>query len=153
MRRALGFKLDHHRAGTLMSFVEFCEDRDPPSTLTTDLAMEWATRTTRGSDDEVYQARRLDVVRIFARHLQALDPATEVPPVGRAVTAVSGGSSPTCTHRQEITALMNAAEDLAPAHAGGDLADADRPAGRDRHASRERPAASAATTSTWTTGR
>ena len=29
---------------------------------------------------EVYQARRLDVVRIFARHLQALDPATEVPP-------------------------------------------------------------------------
>jgi integrase/recombinase XerD len=31
-------------------------------------------------DHEAYQARRLDIVRIFARHLQPLDPATEVPP-------------------------------------------------------------------------
>ena len=29
---------------------------------------------------QAYQARRLDIVRIFARHLQPLDPATEVPP-------------------------------------------------------------------------
>ena len=36
-----------------------------------------AAQTSRGSGDEVYQTRRLDVVRIFARHLQALDPATE----------------------------------------------------------------------------
>ena len=34
----------------------------------------------RVSGNEVYQARRLDAVRIFARHLQALDPATEIPP-------------------------------------------------------------------------
>ena len=48
--------------------------------MTAGLALEWATRTTQGSSDEVHQARRLDVVRIFARHLQALDPATEIPP-------------------------------------------------------------------------
>ena len=48
--------------------------------MTAHLAIEWAARTDRGSDCEVYQARGLDVVRIFARHLRALDPATEVPP-------------------------------------------------------------------------
>ena len=62
-----------------MSFVGFCEDRGAEH-VTTDLAMAWATSDRRRSSDEVYQARRLDVVRIFARHLQALDPATEVPP-------------------------------------------------------------------------
>lgn len=48
--------------------------------MTADLTIEWATRSTRGSSGEVYQARRLDVARIFARHLQVLDPTTEVPP-------------------------------------------------------------------------
>ena len=78
MRRALGFKLTT-QGRHLMSFVRFCEERSADH-VTADLALEWATRTTRGSGNEVYQARRLDVVRIFARHLQALDPATEVPP-------------------------------------------------------------------------
>ena len=76
MRRALGFKLESH-GPRLMSFVRFCEDRGATA-VTTDLAVEWATST--ASDHEAYQARRLDVVRIFARHLQPLDPATEVPP-------------------------------------------------------------------------
>ena len=78
MRRALGFMLTT-QGRHLMSFVGFCEERGADR-VTADLALEWATRTARGSGDEVYQARRLDVVRIFARHLQALDPATEVPP-------------------------------------------------------------------------
>ena len=39
-----------------------------------------AIQTSRGSHDEVYWSRRLMVVRIFARHLAAMDPATEVPP-------------------------------------------------------------------------
>jgi integrase/recombinase XerD len=78
MRRALGFRLTT-QGRHLMSFVRFCEERSAGH-VTADLAVEWATRTSRGSGDEVYQARRLDVVRIFARHLQALDPATEVPP-------------------------------------------------------------------------
>jgi integrase/recombinase XerD len=62
-----------------MSFVHFCEERSADR-VTADLAIEWATRTDRGSDCEVYQARGLDVVRIFARHLQAPDSATEVKP-------------------------------------------------------------------------
>jgi len=65
MRRALGFKLVT-QGQHLMSFIRFCEERGA-GRVTADLAIEWATRTSRGSGNEVYQARRLDVVRIFAR--------------------------------------------------------------------------------------
>jgi integrase len=95
-----------------MSFVRFCEERGADR-VTADLAVEWATRTSRGSVDEVYQARRLDVARIFARHLQALDPATEVPP-GDVLSRRQGRIPPYLYSPEEIAALMNAAGDLAP---------------------------------------
>jgi integrase len=110
MRRALGFKLEIW-GPRLMSFVRFCEDREA-ATVTTDLAVEWATST--ASDHEAYQARRLDVVRIFARHLQALDPAAEVPPedvLDRRQCRVQ----PYLYSPQEVTALMAAARTLRPA--------------------------------------
>jgi integrase/recombinase XerD len=110
MRRALGFKLESW-GPRLMSFVWFCEDRGA-ATVTTDLAVEWAAST--ASDHEAYQARRLDVVRIFARHLQPLDPATEVPPedvLDRRQCRVP----PYLYSPQEVTALMSAARTLRPA--------------------------------------
>ena len=70
MRRALGFRLTT-QGQHLMSFVRFCEERSAAH-VSVDLALEWATRTCRGSGDEVYQARRLDVVRIFARQLRGV---------------------------------------------------------------------------------
>jgi integrase/recombinase XerD len=112
MRRALGFRLTT-QGQHLMSFVRFCEERSAAH-VTADLALEWATRTSRGSGDEVYQARRLDVVRIFARHLRALDPATEVPPedvLSRRYRRIP----PYLYSPEEVAALMNAADDLAPA--------------------------------------
>ena len=112
MRRALGFKLTT-QGRHLMSFVRFCEERGADH-VTADLAVEWATRTSRGSGNEVYQARRLDVVRIFARHLQALDPVTEVPPddvLSRRYLRIQ----PYLYSPAEIAALMNAADDLRPA--------------------------------------
>jgi integrase len=111
MRRTLGFKLET-QGRHLMSFVRFCEERGADR-VTADLALEWATRTSRGSGDEVYQARRLDVARIFARHLQALDPATEVPP-GDVLSRRQGRIPPYLYSPEEIAALMNAAGDLAP---------------------------------------
>ena len=112
MRRALGFRLTT-QGRHLMSFVRFCEERGADR-VTTDLAIGWATRTSRGSDDEVYQARRLDVVRIFARHLRALDPATEVPPED--VLSRRYRRIPRYLYSpREIAALMTAADDLAPA--------------------------------------
>ncbi len=112
MRRALGFKLESH-GPRLMSFVGFCEDRGV-GTVTTDLAVEWATSTARGSGHEVYQARRLDVVRIFARHLQPLEPATEVPPED-VLDRRQWRVPPYLYSPQEVTALMSAAGTLRPA--------------------------------------
>jgi len=112
MRRALGFRLTT-QGQHLMGFVAFCEDRGADH-VTADLAIEWATRTARGSSDEVYQARRLDIVRIFVRHLQALDPATEVPPddvLSRRYRRIP----PYLYSPQEVAALMSAADHLAPA--------------------------------------
>lgn len=106
MRRALGFRLVS-QGQHLMSFVRFCEERSA-SRVTADLAVEWATRVTRGSGNEVYQARRLDIVRIFARHLQVLDPATEVPAadvLSRRYLRIQ----PYLYSPREIAALMDAA--------------------------------------------
>jgi integrase/recombinase XerD len=110
MRRALGFKLES-QGPRLMSFVRFCEGHGA-TRVTTDLAVEWATSTT--SSSEAYQARRLDVVRIFARHLQALDPATEIPP-DDVLDRRRWRIPPYLYSPQEVTALMIAAGGLAPA--------------------------------------
>ncbi len=96
-----------------MSFVGFCEERHLPH-VTVDAAIEWATQTVTGSDDPVYQARRLDVVRIFARHLQAIDPATEVPP-DDVLTRRYRRVPPYLYTTSEVTALMSAADRLTPA--------------------------------------
>jgi integrase/recombinase XerD len=111
MRRALGFRLET-QGRRLMRFVRFCEERGADR-VTGDLAIEWATRTTRGSGHEVYQARRLDVVRIFARHQQPLDPATEIPPddvLARRYLRIQ----PYQYSPAEITAIIDAVGDLAP---------------------------------------
>jgi mutator family transposase len=93
MRRALGFKLESH-GPRLMSFVRFCEDRGATA-VTTDLAVEWATST--ASDHEAYQGRRLDVVRIFARHMQAREDILAF----TAFPARSGGRSGPATRIKE----------------------------------------------------
>jgi integrase len=112
MRHSLGFKLTT-QGRHLMSFIGFCEEHGAQH-VTADLAIEWAAQTARGSCSEVYQARRLDVVRIFARHLRALDPGTEVPPedvLSRRYLRIQ----PYLYSAEEITALMRAAGGLAPA--------------------------------------
>jgi integrase/recombinase XerD len=112
MRRALGFKLET-QGPRLMSFVRFCEQHGIEQ-VTADVAIAWATQTSRGSSDEVYQARRLDTVRIFARHLQVLDPATEVPPddvLSRRYRRIP----PYLYSPDEVAALMSAAGGLTPA--------------------------------------
>jgi integrase/recombinase XerD len=111
MRRALGFKLTS-QGRQLLSFVDYCEARHAER-ITTELALAWATHPPRGGTDQVYWSRRLMVVRIFARHLKTLDPATEIPPADllayhyRRVT-------PHLYSPAEITALMGAAGRLAP---------------------------------------
>ncbi len=78
MRRALGYKLDKTER-LLGQFVSFVEDRGEKC-LTTETALAWATLP--AGADASWTSRRLAEVRIFARHLQGIDPATQVPPMG-----------------------------------------------------------------------
>jgi len=78
MRRDLGFHL-RETGRLLLQFVAFMEQHRA-TTITTRLALAWA------QDPQTVQAaewaRRLSMVRIFARYRRAFDPRTEVPPDG-----------------------------------------------------------------------
>lgn len=78
VRRALGFKLT--RDGLLLEqFVGFCEHTGA-SRVSSELALAWVSSPAEPSPS--WLAMRLSVVRGFARWLQAVDPATELPPTG-----------------------------------------------------------------------
>jgi integrase/recombinase XerD len=111
MRRALGFKLTTW-GSKLMSFIGYLEAAGA-TVITTDAALTWATATSRGSTDMVYLARRLDVVRIFARHMRTLDPATEIPPED-VLACRYRRIVPYLYSPEEIAALLFAAGRLAP---------------------------------------
>jgi len=78
MRRSLGFKL--HAAGKLLiKFVTFME-RHRASYITSQLALAWAQQPSTAQP--ATWARRLRVVRGFARFRSATDPRTQTPPPG-----------------------------------------------------------------------
>lgn len=74
-RRALGYKL-RIEGQMLLNFARYA-DRSDSGPLTRALALRWATLP-RGTD-RLYHARRLEVVRVFAKHLAAFDASTEIP--------------------------------------------------------------------------
>ena len=107
LRRALGYKLvDDGRH--LAQFVAYLDAHDT-ATVTVATALDWATGTTSAGNG----ARRLSVVRGFARYLQAVDPAHEVPPVGLLPNRTTR-PVPHLYSDVETTALMNAAKALEP---------------------------------------
>jgi integrase/recombinase XerD len=105
IRRALGFKLE--RAGELLPrFIDYLESAGA-DTITTEHALRWATLPSTAKP--VYWQLRLTVVRGFARYLQTIDPAAELPPTG--LLPACGGRRPTpyvCSDA-EIAALIAAA--------------------------------------------
>lgn len=107
VRRSLGFKL--HADGRMLSdFVRFAERRGS-SFITVDLALEWATQP-RGCQP-VHWARRLSMVRIFARYCAGLDPRTQVPPQGL-LPGRFHRKSPHIYSDREISRLVEAARHL-----------------------------------------
>lgn len=107
MRRALGYKLES-QGQLLASFVSYLE-RAQAVTVTIELAVAWATEP--AGTDPVWWSKRLSVVRAFARHLQTLDPACEVPPAGLLPYRVRR-ATPYLYTPGEIAALMRAAGEL-----------------------------------------
>ena len=78
IRRSLGFKLEFC-ARVLPQLACYLEARGAP-VLTVELAVSWAGLP-QGVQPIVW-AHRLGAARGLARYLQAIDPATEVPPMG-----------------------------------------------------------------------
>lgn len=101
VRRALGFKLaDHGRF--LDDLIDHLE-RAGASTITTQLALDWAMQT----PGREMRVKRMSVARGFARYLQTLDPACEVPPTGLLPQRI-GRISPYLYSEAEIAALLAA---------------------------------------------
>jgi site-specific recombinase XerD len=110
LRRALGFKLTLH-GPLLAQFIDYLDAAGAPG-ITTELAVSFA-QLPSGVQPIVW-AHRLSMVRGFARYLQAIDPATEVPP--RDVFAPRyQRPTPYLWQETEVLDLMAAARQLCPA--------------------------------------
>jgi hypothetical protein len=110
VRRSLGFRLDD--AGRVLSnFVNFAT-RSGAATVTTELAITWATLPVNASP--IWLAHRLSMVRGFARYLQTIDPDTEVPPADLLPAGNYRPPTPYLYSDADIVALMAAARTLTP---------------------------------------
>lgn len=109
LRRAAGFKLVFD--GTVLpQFVAYVQAAGSPA-LTVDLAVEWA-----GLPQDVLPislAHRLGAIRGFARYLKAIDPATEIPPLG-IWPSRAPRPAPYLWSAEEIDRLLHAARGIGP---------------------------------------
>ena len=110
MRKGFGFKYEH-QTRRLTDFVAFMDKRKA-TTITTKLAMEWATLP---AGRHASWALRLTDVRGFARHIASFDPQTEVPPAG--ILPGLMRAKPYIYSDDEVSALLTAALSLPPAGA------------------------------------
>ncbi|MDQ6835667.1 MAG: tyrosine-type recombinase/integrase [Actinomycetota bacterium] len=113
VRRSLGFKLTAH-GRLLADFVEYLEATGT-TTVTTAAAVAWAIQPQDASPR--WWAHRLGVVRGFAAHLHAFDPAAEVPPK-ELLACPSHRTEPHLYSDAEVAALMAEARALHPALRG-----------------------------------
>lgn len=107
VRRALGFKL-HMTGKCLDQFVRFAE-AEGATFIMQDIALRWATEPAQASP--VYWAKRLGMVRQFARYCSTLDARTEIPPMDL-LPAHYTRKPPYSYSDDEITQLIQAAEQL-----------------------------------------
>ena len=107
LRRSLGFRLD--RGGRLLAqFIAYL-DAQGADTLTVAAALAWATLPADGGGR--WLAMRLTVVRGFAAHLHALDPAHELIPPDL-LPDRGGRATPYLYADAEVVLLMEAAASL-----------------------------------------
>ncbi|GAA0981716.1 hypothetical protein GCM10009555_050330 [Acrocarpospora macrocephala] len=112
MRRSLGYQL-HGEGRMLLAFADRL-DQAGQRTITVSAALAWASEPTNASP--AHWSRRLTVVRVFSRHLHALDPTCEIPPTGL-LPARSHRPMPYIYTGQEVAALVHAAGTIAaPMH-------------------------------------
>jgi integrase len=110
VRRSLGFKLEDY-PWMLHDFVGYLE-KAGVSTVTAELAVAWAQLPGANAHPS-YLAKRLSVVRGFARHLAAFDPATQIPSTDL-LHHQECRATPYIYTDDDIAALMAAAKSLTP---------------------------------------
>lgn len=109
LRRALGYRLE--RAGELLPQLVVHLEAAGSQTLTTELAISWARLPAKARPN--HWAARLTVARGFARYLQSVDPATEVPPAG-VFPARRSRPAPYLWSEKDIGRLLHSARVLRP---------------------------------------
>lgn len=109
MRRSLGFKL-RDMGYNLHHFVSFMEQQGA-SIITVELAIRWAQQPQ--GVQPAHWATRLSHVRSFARYWSAIDPRTEIPPMGL-LPYRTKRATPYIYSDEEIEQLLNAAKNLPP---------------------------------------
>jgi integrase/recombinase XerD len=107
LRRALGYKLECH--GVLLPKLVAYLEAAGATTVTNELAIAWARLPERSRPN--HWAARLAVARGFARYLQTIDPATEVPPSG-VFPARRHRPTPYLWSQEDIRRLLEGARDL-----------------------------------------
>ena len=113
-RHNLGFRL-RVEGPQVIAFAKYAARSMHAGAITTELALRWARLPKDGAP--LYHARRLEVVRVFARYAAIFDPATEIPPpklLGPAHRRIQ----PHIFSSEEIVQLMREAGALPP---GGGL--------------------------------
>jgi integrase len=108
LRRALGFKLE--AAGQLLPQLVAYLEAAGAGPVTSDLAIAWARLPDATPN---HWAQRLAIARGFARYLQTIDPATEVPPPG-VFPARRHRPSPYLFSQRDICQILEAARALRP---------------------------------------
>lgn len=111
LRRALGYRLERDEK-LLDHFVDYLEDLGEER-VTTKRALAWATLPQDA--DRSWYSCRLSIVRGFAAHLHAIDPATEVP-AADLLPWRRCRATPYLYSDEEIAALIAAARTLHTPH-------------------------------------
>lgn len=109
-RRKLGFKLAVE-GGQVKNFARYADSTGHEGPLTTDLALDWATLPK--SCSRLYHARRLEVVRGFAKYLVVFESRTQVPG-NRLLGPAHRRTQPHIYSPEEIDRLLQTARMLAP---------------------------------------
>jgi integrase len=115
-RRRLGFQLKTS-GRTLMSFARYVDALDQAGPLTLDVMIEWAQQDQQGRHRPETWARRLKLLRPFARSLRQFEPETAVPDES-VFGPMPGWLMPHIYRDREVVDLLAAARGLGPA---GDL--------------------------------
>jgi integrase len=114
-RRRMGFELATMGLA-LASFTRYADSVRHRGPLTVDLMAEWARHDSRNRATPDTWARRLKLLRPFARYLRQFDPRTEVPDES-VFGPVPGRVAPHIYREEEIVELLAAARELRP-HGG-----------------------------------